>query len=316
MRELLVLLSLLWACNLSGQQLPLFTQYSENRGLINPASIHPDYFLKDYNANIGITHRSQWNAIPNHPETTAIRAEVLSEAGGSSILAGAYIIRDQAGPISQTGVYGRFNFINTSDYSNKNGFALGLLGGIVQYRINGTQRLADDVGDPTLLEAELATTNAPDIGLGVSFFQELKNRDVIYIGASVPQILNLTQTFTDENSSFDFSRIRHYYGTASYYRFLGEVSHLELSAWVRYLPGVPINYDGNLRYRMSDLMYIGVGWNSAGLGHFEAGFYLGESINLYDNQIKLGYSYDPAFNRFGFSFGNTHEFTMSYSFDY
>lgn len=315
MKRLLTLICISWSVSLLGQQLPLFTQYSENRGLINPASIHPDYFLKDYNANIGITHRSQWNEIPNHPETSAIRAEILTDAGGSSMLLGAYVLQDKAGPISQTGVYGRFNFINTSYYNDKNGFAVGLLGGLVQYRVKGAQQLADDPGDPALIAAEQSTLS-PDVGLGASFFQELKNRDVIYVGASIPQIFNFNLSYRDENGQFDISRIRHYYGTLSYYKFLGEVSHLELSGWVRYLPNVPINYDGNLRYRMSDLMYIGVGWSSAGLGHFEAGFYLGESIGLYDNQIKIGYSYDPAFNQFGFSFGNTHEFSLSYSFDY
>ena len=316
MKKLLgILLFYLSIHHLQAQQLPPFTQYSDNRGLINPASIHPEYFLKDYNVNVGVMHRSQWVDIPNHPTTSAFRAEMLTETnGGFNFLSGLYILKDRTGPISQTGLYGRINLIKTSLFTNKTGIAAGFLGGVVQYRVRGAEELADDPGDPLLLTADRYQFS-PDIGLGISAFHELDNYDNIYIGLSIPQIFNFNLNYKDENGQFSINRLRHFYGSLSYFKFLGEVSHLEMSSWVKYVPNVPINYDVNLRYRMSELLYLGAGWSNAGIGHFEFGLYMGESIGLYNQQLKIGYAYDPAFNRFGFSFGDTHEISISFSFE-
>jgi len=42
------------------QQLPIFTQYRENHGYINPASISSDYMTYYHNLYFGAPYRLQW----------------------------------------------------------------------------------------------------------------------------------------------------------------------------------------------------------------------------------------------------------------
>ncbi|MFT5165953.1 MAG: hypothetical protein ACI8P3_001184, partial [Saprospiraceae bacterium] len=41
------------------QQLPLFTQYREQAGIINPAAVHSDYFIYEHNVAFGGSYRKQ-----------------------------------------------------------------------------------------------------------------------------------------------------------------------------------------------------------------------------------------------------------------
>ncbi|MDQ3015999.1 MAG: type IX secretion system membrane protein PorP/SprF, partial [Bacteroidota bacterium] len=61
---------------MKAQQLPLFTQYREFQGIINPASISHDYlFWEGYTTSFGISYRNQWSKIKGGPVTSTIRAE-------------------------------------------------------------------------------------------------------------------------------------------------------------------------------------------------------------------------------------------------
>ena len=63
------------ACTLQAQQLPLFSQYREYQGLINPGSVTNDYLTIGHTKAVGLSHRRQWKDIPNGISTQLARFE-------------------------------------------------------------------------------------------------------------------------------------------------------------------------------------------------------------------------------------------------
>lgn len=107
---------LCWFHKLSAQQLPLFTQYRENTGLLNPAALEPDYLGYGNNFTVGASYRSQWDGLSGAPKTMTLRATYFADDyAGVTMMGGGYLVRDQTGPLSFTGAYGRIAGVITSD---------------------------------------------------------------------------------------------------------------------------------------------------------------------------------------------------------
>ena len=81
----ILLLSLLFCLSewVAAQQLPLFTQYREQIGIINPAAIQGDYFIYEHNVSMGGSYRRQWVGLDNAPTTQTIHGQYMyAERGG------------------------------------------------------------------------------------------------------------------------------------------------------------------------------------------------------------------------------------------
>lgn len=299
------------------QQLPIFSQYAENIGLINPAGTHTDLQFGDYNLSIGANHRSQWGNIPNGPQTSTLRGEYIRSSGGNfDLLSGLHLNRDRNGRITTTGLYGRIGVIGNLGYNESTGLSLGLLGGVVQYRVESATDIAENPNDPFLLQATQSQIY-PDIGLGIHFYHRFNYGwladDIIRIGVSAPQLLGLDVSFRNEEGGFDLKRIPHYYGTLQYTRMLENDSFLEFSTWVKYVENIPIHIDAIVKLQISDLIWLGVGGSSTKIGHVEMGLILGDNVNLDNKRIRLCYSYDASFSTFFPILGAAHEFSLTYS---
>jgi len=139
--------------------------------------------------------------------------------------------------------------------------------------------------------------------------------DGIYIGVSIPQVLGLELQFRDESGQFQVQRVAHYYAFLSYYKYMADDSFLEFSNWTKYVPGSPVNYDFNVRYQINNLIWIGGGLSTAGIGHTEFGVLLDNFLGGKDNRVKIAYAYDPSFTTYGARFGNSHEINISVAID-
>lgn len=301
---------------LHGQQLSLFTQYRENATLINPAAMESDFLATGRNLTFGANYRVQWAGLSGAPRTQTVRLSYLNkEWSGATLMAGGHLINDQTGPTGFTGVYGRLGAVISGD-PEYSGLAVALTGGLVQYRIDASKITLHDPND--VIGSQDQSQLFPDVGLGLYYYQTINggalDGDMFYIGGSVPQILGLDLTFTDENGDFLVERVQHFYGMLGFYKFLRNDGFLEPSVWVKYVNGAPVNLDFNLRYQLPASIWIGAGVATSGNFHVETGFNLGENLGL-DNNIKVGYGFDAAFTTFGPSAGNTHEIQVSFSFD-
>jgi type IX secretion system PorP/SprF family membrane protein len=311
MRTFLTIILGLFTFGLCAQQLPLFAQYREAHGFLNPASLYCDYLLYDTRTAVGASMRSQWVGIKDNPKTQLLHGETLTDGG---LLTGGYIINDQVGRVGTTGIYGKAGFVISSD-PEVLGLSLGLTAGLVQYRIK-TDNLPEKFAIDPLLQANTAALY-PDIGAGVYYYQKIgygSDKDILYGGISIPQVFGLKVTFRDDTKKdkFDFNRTQHFYGTLGYIKRLNdEFSFIEPSVWVKYTPNAPLNIDINFRYQISNLFWIGAGYNTAEMVNAEAGFL----INMSDAQtLKIGYAYGMPFSKQSPYTAASHEINLSMAF--
>jgi type IX secretion system PorP/SprF family membrane protein len=294
--------------SLYAQQLSLFTQYREAATIINPAAMESDWLTYGYNMTIGAGYRRQWANQENTPETQTIRFSYINPyKTGATITAGGHLINDQTGPTGYTGFYGRIGTVISQDPQSY-GISVGLSAGYVGFRINSSELVVRDEGDP--LTGVDQSQSHPDLGVGIFVYGLVNDDNMLYGGISVPQVLGFDLTYQNDNGEFDITRLRHYYGTAGWYWFTGSDSFLEVSSWVKYVEGAPLNADLSLRYQLPSAPYMGAGISTAGNFHFEAGLNIGQSFNA-DTNFRIGYGYDYSFSSFGPSVGGTHEIQLS-----
>lgn len=325
---------LLFSCGLffllplavNAQQLPLFTQYREMSGAINPAIVS-DYMLAGgFQVHLGSSIRMQWVGREGAPRTQMLHGEWFRQSRGSSfgILAGGYALNDQAGKMGFTGLYGRIASVWLADGRNpdEGGFAAGLAIGVVQFRIALSEGdvMVRDADDPVLEAGNLHKIHR-DVAVGAygwRLMDGMGGEDMtVYGGVSIPQALGIDLFFKPDSISqgeperYGLERVKHYYGLAGLRQFLQRTgSYLDISTWVKYVPHAPLNLDINLRLHrnLDDVagLWIGAGVNTAKTFHTEIGIAPGE-----DENIRIGYSYDFNFSNKTLKFGNSHEINVA-----
>jgi len=298
---------------LLSQQTPLFTQYREYHSFINPASINSDYIWNEAPLSFGISSRTQWANQAFTPRTFFLRGEYVYNSGGTfGLVSGGYIIKDNYDPFSVTGVIGRIGVLTLGDKGfggrdhHARSLSIGFSGGILQYRLNTT-----DLITPALVDETINTkATAPELGVGI-FYQQKMGRysdNAIYFGLSSPQILGTTFEIGAGSSQASFTKQAHYYGLIGYYKSLGDATFLEPSIWISYLKGGTVQIDANLRYQMSEFLWLGFGYGSQGVLHFEAGVWIGGLDN--DTRVKIGYGIDNYLASYGPFFGPSYEINV------
>lgn len=305
---------------LFSQQLPMFTQYREFHGFINPATINSDFYVYEYDLSFGASFRNQWSGVDNFttPQTAFIRGEYIIGGSGYKfgLVTGGYLIHDDTDPISNTGLYGRLGVMYSDDpYWGL--FSVGLTVGAVQYRIKTSNIRLQDYTDEVVFQAQLNQIY-PDVGFGMFFHKRFESGffkyDSFYAGLSVPQVFGLNLDYRESDDNLSLKRNQHFFGLIGFYKYLNEDSFLEPSIWVKYVSNVPVHIDFSLRYQLSNYFWFGAGMAMNGNMHYEIGFLLGDNIGWYNTNIKVGYGYGTFYKNVQI-FGPSHEINFTYTFD-
>ncbi len=318
MNRIFTAFSIIWLFGVAAQaqQMPLFTQYREMQGVINPAAINYGYFTDHHKGSIGVSFRRQWLEMEGPPTTQILRGEYFAaDHTGVTMLTGGYLINDQTGPTGFTGLYGRIAGVITSD-AEYGGLSFGLAAGGVQYRIKTTELKLHDPGD--IRATQDRTQFYPDLSLGAFWYQRLDglaDDDYVYAGASIPQVMGLDLSVPTGISQKEvrLQRVRHYYAQAGWYHFLGEGTFIEPSVWLRYVPNAPLSVDLNVRYQAGGNFWVGAGGSIQGNFHAETGFIFGKNMGA-DSNVKVGYGFDYSTKTYGPFVGTTHEINLSFAF--
>lgn len=316
-------LSLFWFQNnkIEAQQLPIFTQYREMSGFINPAAIPLDHLMYNYSTFIGTSARFQWVTKENAPQTQTLHGEWIGDGDPFAIMAGGYIINDKAGRVGTTGLYGRFGSIFSGN-RDEEGFSAAISLGGLQYRVNPVGLRAKDSYDEA---AQPFTKIAPDVGIGVFGWKKVGGgnyvgNNILYGGISAPQIIGFNSTlgtFRTTGATGDtttkklsFLQKQHFYAHGGYvHRLNDESSFIDFVCWIKYVPNAPLHVDFTMRYQPFDFLWFGVGINTAYNMHIDTGLYLNAS-----KSIRLGYGFDYNISPRILYFGNSHEVNLSFAF--
>jgi len=216
---------------------------------------------------------------------------------------GGSIINDQTGPLSYTGLYIKGAYqIKLTDILE---LGVGLSGGLLQYRVKGTDLNFLEAGD---IGQENLTKFFPDFSLGAMLYIDKK----YYFGISIPQTFNLNLLYRTDNNDFNITRVPHYYGIAGAHYPIDRDNWLELAVWGKYVENTPFHIGGNFRYEFKEKFWVGIGGASSGEFSAEAGVIL--NLGGGDNLLRFGYVYSNFFNSYGPNFGSAHELRATYSF--
>lgn len=307
-RHLLSYLFLTLNWTLFAQQTPLFTQYREYQTIINPAAVSNDFILNNYNVSLGASLRTQWISLKRNPKTQILRGDYIQKTDNFfGLSAGGYVMSDNAGATNLSGIYGRFAVLGTND-PQKGGFSVGFTGGMGRLRLNISDVYVRDAADLALIQT---SKWFPDLGVGAYAYKSLSDKGegnfIIYGGLSAPQILGNNVFFQTTNKSVNIPRTRHFYGTAGIIMYLNSQSYIEPSVWVKYVSGVPIHTDFNVRYQMLPALALGLGYSSSRAVHSEISFSFGEGES---RLFCFGYGFDYVFGTEAPFFGTSHEVNL------
>ncbi|HQV24066.1 MAG TPA: PorP/SprF family type IX secretion system membrane protein, partial [Agitococcus sp.] len=102
MKKLYIILVMLIALQMHGQQDPQYTQYMYNMNVINPA-----YAGSKEHLSFGFLYRTQWVGIDGAPKTGTFFGHLpVSDKVG----VGLSVIADQIGPVKETNAYADFSY--------------------------------------------------------------------------------------------------------------------------------------------------------------------------------------------------------------
>jgi len=304
---LLVAIQVDW---LKSQQLPVYSQYTFNKFLLNPATAGVDGYT-----SISLVAREQWVGFEGTPKTHAItidsrllrnsyisknvnprKKKRLSSRSGRVGWA-AHAFNDHTGPLDRTGVEGTYAYHLGLD---KGQLSFGLSGVFYQFRLNKDKvTLGDDLNDP-LIDGMRKAIYIPDANFGVYY-----NSSGLYGGVSVMQIFQSSIQFGDNNGS-EYRLKRNYNLMGGYQYRINETFTVEPSFLLKIPTSTKAQLDLNARVYYKEDYWAGLSYRT---GNAMIVF-IGARFDRY----FIGYAFDYNFNSLmKYTYGS-HEFMAAVKF--
>lgn len=257
--------------SLHAQQLPIFTQYIFNKYVFNPAVTGTED-----NFSATANYRYQWQGITDAPRTY-----VLSVHGPhkfKSFGLGGALYTDVTGPTSKTGMY--LSYAYHLQATDETKLSLGLSGGLMQYRVDGTKITLADPGDLTLANT-LMTKMVPDFGFGALWYN-----DKFWLGLSVPQFIQAKLDFSDDGAQTLSRLTSHFYLNGGYNFKINSDFGVEPSMMMRYSYPVIPQFDFAAKGIYQENYYLGLMARTQDALAIIAGY---QTTN---GKFTFGYAYD------------------------
>lgn len=269
MKKLYIIVVLLIATQMYGQQDPQYTQYMYNMNVINPA-----YAGSRENLSFGLLYRTQWTGIDGAPETGTFFGHLPV---GEKVGIGLSVISDQIGPVKETNAYADFSY--TLKLGGAHRLAFGVKAGATFHDIGISPQNIDliDETDPFFRDINSTT---PNIGAGLFYYT-----DNYYLSFSIPNMLN--SVHLDANGNQLGTEATHYFLTGGYVFELSPNTKLKPSFLVKSSFDAPTSYDVNLNALFFEKFEIGGSYrlddSFSGLVNFAV-----------TPTIRIGYAYDAV----------------------
>ena len=291
--------------NLKAQQVPVSTQFIYNGYLYNPARA-------GQNTQYGlafIDFKKQWTALPDAPITGI--ATFDSRIKESNVGLGGYLFTDNTSIVHEIG--GSFSYAYHVPFNKEktHNLSIGLSTGIIHQRFDFTEAIVDDPNDPTISN-DNERSLAFDLSAGVDY--QWKG---LHVGIAAPQLYNNTVRFRDaEKSDITFKYNRHLFAYASYKQGLGKKKEVSLEPLVavRWVKGLPAQFDIELLANWKDMVWLGGGYRSANsfVKAEAAGWNVTGGAGI-KQRVGINYSLEMLANKANRnSFGYSHEVSIAY----
>ncbi len=272
----------------NAQQLPVYSQYTFNHFLLNPAAAGADRFT-----TLTITNRNQWVGVEGAPRkySASIQSRIMRQKPlfkntkmkkrnkhrfySGRIGLGLNIQNFHAGQIDQTGV--QFTYAYHYTLKRKSQLSIGISPGFYMYKINtNNMELIDLANDP--IYNNKISFFIPDANIGIYYSDHNK-----YIGLSALQLFQAAVNFgIYENENFRIYRQYYLAGGYKFSLYSGDV--IEPSFYIKSSDQLNLQMDVSLKYIYDSKFWIGFGYRSGST------FIVSTGICI--NSLYFGYAFD------------------------
>ncbi|MBU2949336.1 PorP/SprF family type IX secretion system membrane protein [Tamlana agarivorans] len=272
---IVIILSTSFSQSIFGQQTPVFSNYSANGVIINPAyaGFYPDM-------DITFTSSGQLNKAEGSPKTMSLLVNAPTSSDHVGVGGGAY--SDQIGVTTATNLFGTYSYKLFFDADSSNWWtynphvlSFGISAGVMFFDENLLELGINN--DPNF--ANNISTTIPTIGLGA-----LYNRERAFIGLSASNVLG------DALSSEDNINVKGAYYLYGGYRFFTnrfQEVMVTPSALFKYVSGAPMQVDLNTKINYKNIFEVGAGYRTDASLNLFVGLYLFE-------HLRMMYSYNKT----------------------
>ncbi|NIG53660.1 type IX secretion system membrane protein PorP/SprF [Chitinophaga sp. Cy-1792] len=267
------------------QQEPIYSQYMFNGMMINPA-----YPSMDESSSLTAVGRNQWVGVEGAPKTLTASFYTPIKATNTSF--GVSLVNEKITVNSQTQV--NFNVSQRVKLNEKTYIALGLKGGMTQFREDNTQL---STMDPVFAQNQSYWKS--DVGFGLMLFTEN-----FFIGISSPTF----QSFDLGGKVNKVESKAHYYLQTGYLWTINDNVKVKPNVLLRQVTGNGFAYDLNANVLLKNLVWVGASWRSektlTGIVQVQA-----------TKNLQIGYSYDtPMQSNLKGAQSVSHELMVNYRF--
>lgn len=317
MKNLLVLLLVLFSTVATAQQQSHYTQFFYNPSLYNPAAIGTQDLI-----DIDLGFRKQWVGVANSPTTFTLTAHApikmkkkvkvqrasfnpeqssffknpVVQTGRIKHALGGKLINDQWGAFGMTNLYANYAFHVPLSKKINMSFGVGL--GWSNYRFDQEKAKTLDPNDPTYINFLGGGTNQNifDMQAGLWIYHS-----DFFIGLSATNLLMNKIHFG--NAKTDARLNIHSYFTAGYIWRATKKFSVSPSVILKYMYPAPISFDVAIKFEYNDFVWGAISYRYQDAIALMAGFNFGK-------HFQLTYSYDITISPLRISSKGSHEVTL------
>ncbi len=306
---------LIWFCFLvilgstvSGQQLPLYSQYLYNKFLINPAVAGSDGYT-----SWNLTAREQWVGYSGAPRTfsfsgqtrllkrsyilkqSSTKKQVFRPKSDGKVGLGGYLFSDRNGLITRTGMQGSYAYHLWLHNSTQLSLGLSFTG--YHYKIDEKQINFEDPNEPWMNNELRRGIFVPDAAFGIYLLNAKYNA-----GFSTEQLFRGSAKIGSDAYKY-FSMDRHYYLFGSYYFELNSMTELEPSILLMMSDQLKPQADIGVTFIYNKGFWAGLAYrtNAAIIAN----------VGVKHNSIFIGYAFDFTLQEIQRITYGTHEITLA-----
>ncbi len=276
MKYYILILLVFMSISLSfSQQDSQYTQYMYNTQVINPGYIGSKDVL-----SFGLLYRSQWVGFDGAPETgTFTLSSPIGEAKKMGL--GLSIVNDQIGPSTETNIV--VDYAYALMFSRVSKLSFGIKAGVNILDVDYTKLNIYDTNDSQFSE-NINNKLYPQIGAGIFY-----NTDKMYVGLSVPNLLNSKHYDTDNIDDINVDEFAierlHYFLIGGYVFDLNENLKFKPATMVKLVDGSPIQADISANFLINEKITLGAAYRFDAAVTAMAGFQI-------TNRLFIGMGYD------------------------
>jgi type IX secretion system PorP/SprF family membrane protein len=303
---------------LSGQQLPLYSQYLYNKFLINPAHAGSDGYT-----SINLTARDQWVGYAGAPRTYSLSWQtrvlkkgyrlsqnifdkrVYRKKTDGKVGLGAYVFSDRNGLIQRTGFQASYSYHLWIEDMTQVSLGLAFTG--YHFRINANESSFEDPSEPWLTDNLRRGVFVPDADFGIYVLNPRFD-----LGFSAQQVFGAAAKIG--NYAYrNFRMDRHYYLFGSYSILTGTKTEVEPTLLVKISEQLKPQADMGFTYIYNQSLWTGIAYRTGGGAIANVRFkYVPKHTT--NTAVFIGYALDFTLNQIQRVTYGTHELTVALKF--